>query len=118
MAIPAQHAMPLHFRLDDSQLHESTSIRRIAVAGDIDLATAPALRRTLIAALDAPPPTPAVLQVDLSGVGFLDSTGLGALIGVRNHAAGMNCRLQIVGLQPAVRRTFAVTGLLDGFLRP
>jgi anti-anti-sigma factor len=117
MTDPAQ-VHPLRFQLDDSHPGTAAGTRRVAVAGDIDLATAPALRSTLMAALDGPPPAPALLQVDLSGVGFLDSTGVGALVGVRNHAAGKDCRVQLTGLQPAVRRILAVTGLLDGFLRP
>jgi anti-sigma B factor antagonist len=107
------HVPALRFQLDDQ-----AGTRRVSVAGDIDLATAPSLRSTLTAALDGPPPSPTLLQVDLSGVGFLDSTGIGALVGVRNHATGKACRVQLVGLQPAVRRILAMTGLLDGFLRP
>jgi len=116
MTIPTR-APALQFQLDDSQVAVANT-RRIVVSGDVDLATAAALRDTLIATLDGPPPSPAMLQIDLAGVGFLDSTGIGALIGVRNHAAGKACLVQLVGLQPAVRRVLAVTGLLEGFLRP
>jgi anti-anti-sigma factor len=108
----------LRFQLDDSQLGTLGRTRRVAVSGDVDLATAAALRSTLMAALDGPPPTPAVLLIDMSGVGFLDSTGIGALVGVRNHAIGKGCQVLLVELQPAVRRILVMTGLLDRFLRP
>jgi len=116
MAVPVRPPT-LRFQLDDSQV-SAANTRRVAVSGDIDLATATTLRSTLMAALDGPPPAPAMLQVDLAGVGFLDSTGIGALVGVRNHATTKACLVQLVGLQPPVRRVLAVTGLLDGFLRP
>lgn len=112
MTVPAR--LPtLRFQLDDQ-----AGTCRIAVSGEIDLATAPSLRSTLMAVLDGPPPSPALLQVDLAGVSFLDSTGIGALVGVRNHATTKACQMQLTGLQPAVRRVLTVTGLLDGFLTP
>jgi anti-sigma B factor antagonist len=117
MTVPGR-APVLRFHLDDSQLDGASNIRRVAVSGDIDLATAPVLRSTLMAALDGPPPVPQVLEVDLAGVGFLDSTGIGALIGVRNHAISKACQVQLTGLQPPVRRVLVVTGLLDTFLQP
>jgi anti-sigma B factor antagonist len=111
MTVPA-HVPALRFQLDDDD-----GVRRVAVSGDVDLATAVSLRNTLTAAIEGPP-VPALLQVDFSGVGFLDSTGIGALIGVRNVAASKGCKVQLVGLQPAVRRVLTVTGLLDVFLLP
>jgi anti-sigma B factor antagonist len=100
------------------QLNDLDHARRVAVSGEIDLATAPSLRSTLIAALDGSPPSPMLLQVDLAGVGFLDSTGIGALVGVRNHAVAKSCTVQLIGLQRPVQRVLAVTGLLDGFIAP
>lgn len=117
MTVPTQ-APVLRFQLDDSQLTGAPATRRVTVTGDVDLATSPALRSTLLAALDGPPPVPGVLEIDLAGVGFLDSTGIGALVGVRNHAIAKACLVQLTGLQPAVRRVLTVTGLLDGFLEP
>ena len=49
----------------------------VCVHGELDLATAPALQRAL---LDAAADGPVDLVVDVSGVGFVDATGLGALL--------------------------------------
>ena len=47
------------------------------VAGEIDIATAPEFGRELARLLSHRPP---VLRVDLSGVSFMDSSGLHALL--------------------------------------
>lgn len=47
--------------------------------GDLDVLTSPGLRRHLLELLDAGVP---FVVIDMSGVGFLDSAGLSALVGV------------------------------------
>lgn len=54
----------------------------VAVRGDVDLATAPALRDALAAAVRE---SDAVV-VDLAEVPFMDSTGLGVLVAAANRA--------------------------------
>ena len=53
--------------------------RRVVVraAGELDLATAPLLRRAIVSAGS---PGPLDVVVDLSGVTFVDAAGLGALL--------------------------------------
>lgn len=53
--------------------------RRVLVcaSGELDLATAPTVRRALV---DAGTPGPADVVLDLSGVTFVDATGLAALL--------------------------------------
>ncbi len=79
----------------------------IEVTGEIDLSSAEELRETVLAAM-----TPAVgtIRIDLSGVTFMDSTGLAALIAARN-AAGAHYSVIAQNPQPQVRRVFEVTGL-------
>jgi anti-sigma B factor antagonist len=64
----------------------------VCVQGELDLATAPALERAL---LDAAADGPVELAVDVSGVGFVDATGLGALLRAAEavQAAGGSLRL-------------------------
>ncbi len=54
----------------------------VAARGEVDVATAPALRAAVDEALDR---GPADVVVDLPGVTFIDSTGLGVLIGARRR---------------------------------
>jgi anti-sigma B factor antagonist len=51
----------------------------VSVAGDLDLHTAPQLRRLLAEVVEQPGNLAVV--VDLSGVTFVDSAGLGVLLG-------------------------------------
>ncbi|MGI8693548.1 MAG: STAS domain-containing protein [Geodermatophilaceae bacterium] len=79
----------------------------VAVAGEVDIDTAPRMSRALAAGLAAGRP----VVVDLGAVTFMDSAGLSALIAAHKAAAaaGLTCRLQ--DLPPAVRRLLEVTGM-------
>lgn len=92
------------------QISEETAdgVRIIAASGELDAAGAPALSRSLNAAIDA---GRADLVVDLSGLRFLDSTGLGVLLGAKRRLARTGARLQIVCAVPAVLRIFQTTRL-------
>jgi anti-sigma B factor antagonist len=80
----------------------------IAVSGEIDVYSAPRLREALISLVDAGNYT---LIVDMEGVEFLDSTGLGVLVGglkrVRAHDGGID----LVCTQGRILRIFRITGL-------
>src|SRR5688572_17409305 len=57
----------------------------LEVAGDVDVHTAPQLRDRLNKLIDE---TDGDIVVDLTGTGFIDSTGLGVLVGARKRLAG------------------------------
>lgn len=79
----------------------------LTVNGELDVATADELRQ---AGVDALTPITGTLRIDLSGVPFIDSAGLGALIGIRN-AAGSSVTVLVQNAQPQVRRVLEITGL-------
>jgi anti-sigma B factor antagonist len=81
----------------------------IAIGGEVDLATAPTLRSKLVALAAEYPGSP--IAVDLGGVSFIDSSGLGVLIGARRRAVENGGTLVLVGLLPPVARLLAITGL-------
>ncbi len=85
---------------------------RIAVAGELDLATAPDLLDRMLNVLHAQ--HPAVLDVDLSDVSFLACAGVGALACIRNAATQVGCQLQISHPQPMIRMVLELTGMLPG----
>jgi anti-sigma B factor antagonist len=51
------------------------------------------------------------VAVDLGGVGFVDSAGLGVLIGALRRTTESGGRMALVSLQPSVQRVFSITGL-------
>lgn len=83
---------------------------RVALSGELDIATAGEAERQILAAeQDAQ----GVLVVDLSGLSFMDSTGLRLILGadVRLRAAGN--RLVLVPGPEAVHRVFRLALLED-----
>ena len=72
----------------------------LAVEGDVDIATAPALREALAEVLG----THKGVVVDLAAVPFMDSTGLGVLVAARNRAAAAGCAFVLARPQRIVRK--------------
>lgn len=84
----------------------------VSVLGEVDVATAPALREALDAAVDGGSDP---LVVDLSAVTFIDSTGLGVLIGARKRCIDAGRELRVVVSEPRILKVFEITGLNDLF---
>ena len=82
----------------------------VEVSGEIDLHSAPQLRAELGRAIEEPSPPRVVL--DLSGVSFLDSTGVGVLVGALKRAREAGGALHFCHAQPRVKRVFEITGLI------
>jgi len=84
----------------------------IRVRGEIDVATAPEVRRALGSAITIP--TDRVI-LDLCDVGFIDSTGLQALLHAQRRLRELHRRFVIVCPGGSVRRAFEIANLLDTF---
>lgn len=80
----------------------------VEVQGDIDLASAPVLRNTLESVLRD---GRLHLVVDLTDVPFVDSSGLGVLVGAQRLLRPRGGGVQIVCAAPRVLRVFSITGL-------
>lgn len=80
----------------------------IAVGGEIDVYTAPRLREAIVAAIDAGHTR---LVVDVEKVEFLDSTGLGVLVGALKKVRADGGTLDIVCTQERILKIFDITGL-------
>ena len=83
----------------------------LALHGDIDLNTAPSLRLALMEAIDAGKR----IVVDLEGVDFIDSAGLGVLLGGHERANGAGGELVLVATGRNVLRVLELTGLTRVF---
>ena len=78
--------------------------------GSLDVATSPAARAALI---DAAERGHHEIIVDLSRVDFLDSTGLGALIGAQRRAKENGGQVRLVVADGQILRLLRITGLLS-----
>ena len=84
----------------------------IGVTGEIDVYTAPTLRERLN---EVVADGQHHLVVDMSGVDFLDSTGLGVLVGGLKRVRSQNGSLQLVCDQEKILKVFRITGLTKVF---
>jgi anti-sigma B factor antagonist len=80
----------------------------VAVKGEVDLYSAPRLKERL-ADLTASGRTR--ITVNLEGVEFLDSTGLGVLIGALKRCREAGGNLALAGPRGPVRKVLSITGL-------
>lgn len=84
----------------------------VHVSGEVDVYTAPALREELSDLVDA---ERAHLIVDLTEVTFMDSTGLGVLVGALKKVRTLGGDLQLVINQEKVLKVFRITALTQVF---
>ena len=84
----------------------------INVEGEIDVYTAPKLREKLI---DLVNKGKFHLLVDMEKVEFLDSTGLGVLVGGLKRVRAHDGSLELVCTQERILKIFRITGLTKVF---
>jgi anti-sigma B factor antagonist len=80
--------------------------------GSLDLATAPTIRAALT---DATEKGKHHLIVDLTGLEFLDSTGLGVLIGAHRRTVEKNGSFRLIVNDGPISRLLNITGLIAVF---
>jgi anti-sigma B factor antagonist len=84
----------------------------VEVGGEIDVYTAPQLRSQLN---DAVADGARHIVVDMSGTDFLDSTGLGVLVGGLKRVRTMDGDLELVCSSEKILKVFRITGLTKVF---
>jgi len=96
-----------HFRLEVQSQGKATVI---AVRGELDLASSPALQEELdrVSASDAE-----MLIIDLRELDFMDSTGLSVLVRAHQRAEEQGRQLAVVKGPQQVQRLLSLTGVAD-----
>ena len=84
----------------------------VDVKGEIDVYTAPKLREKLIELVSEGSHN---VVVNLEGVDFLDSTGLGVLVGALKRVKAHDGTLALVCTQDKILKIFKITGLTKVF---
>jgi anti-sigma B factor antagonist len=84
----------------------------VKVGGEIDVYTAPKLREQLVELVGA---GKYHLIVDMEDVDFLDSTGLGVLVGGLKRVRAHDGSLRLVCTQERILKIFRITGLTKVF---
>ncbi len=88
--------------------HDNCAV--LAVTGELDVATAPQLRQEAVRLATS---GRTHLVIDLSGVDFLDSTGLGVIVGVLKRVRTHGGELAVAGAENHVRKVFDLTRVSD-----
>lgn len=91
----------------DIEVRNERGVVIAAVNGEIDISNVAQLRERLYELAD----DGGTLIVDLNQVAFIDSAGLGALVGTARRAAGHGGSLLAVCAQPQPRRLLWMTGV-------
>ena len=90
-----------------SRLHDDGA--SVVVRGEVDMATAPQLRETLLGLVDD---GASKIALDCRGLEFLDSSGIGVLIAVRNRL-GEQGSLTLEAPPAHVRKVLELTGVSE-----
>jgi len=88
-------------------------VAQVTLRGELDTASAPKLRARLI---DLASEEHQLIRIDLSGVDFIDSTGLGVLIGGAKRQREGGGGFVLVRPSPRVKKVLDITGLTKVFL--
>jgi anti-sigma B factor antagonist len=94
-----------------TEVRHRDGIAVLAVAGEIDLATAPALEEAIASALAK---DPAALVIELSAVTFMASAGLQILANTKEKLS-KSAEFAVVANGPATSRPIQLTGLHEIF---
>ena len=81
----------------------------VAAAGEIDLSTVDELRSAVTGAAE----DIEKLLLDLTGIEFIDSAGLGGLLELRSTLRSRNVALEISADEGPVRQAMEITGLSE-----
>jgi anti-sigma B factor antagonist len=84
----------------------------VEVQGEIDVYTSPRVKETINELIEK---GHYQLVINLEGVRYIDSTGLGVLIGALKKVREHNGRILLVCTNPQIKKIFNITGLVKIF---
>lgn len=82
----------------------------VAVSGEVDVSCAPEVRAAVDAALEV---ADSRVTVDIEKVPYIDSTGIGVLVGAAHRAVEAGKELRVLNPQPTVMRPLDLLGVAD-----
>ena len=87
----------------------------VILGGELDMASSPSVEAALahVCTDDT-----SVVRLDLSKLGFIDSSGIRAVLAAKQLCAEHDCGFLLVPGQPQVQRAFALTGVLNALNLP
>ncbi|MFZ5649800.1 MAG: anti-sigma F factor antagonist [Bacillota bacterium] len=96
----------------DIQIEITGGAMVVRLSGEIDLAVADTLRNSLESQLDNNPQVKNII-LNLDRVTYIDSSGLGVMLGRYRRLSKHGGRMFIVGAAPQVKKVLDLSGLLN-----
>jgi len=93
-------------------MEKDNGIAKVTVSGVVDLGASPTLRRQIMGLPDSGVKG---LVVDISGVNYMDSSGMATLVEILNHLNAAGGQMIIAGLPEEMREMFRITRLAERF---
>ncbi len=90
------------------EIADDAGVPTVRLSGELDLSSADAVRSAITPTLAA---EPARLVFDVSGLKFMDSTGIAIMV----HAANQVPEVEVRHPSRAIRQVIEITGLTDRF---
>ncbi|MEA2157468.1 MAG: anti-sigma factor antagonist [Solirubrobacteraceae bacterium] len=107
---PSSPAQPLEFGELELTSGREGDVHTIVIAGELDVATAGRVERRLI---EAEASDAAAIVLDLSGLTFMDSTGVRLVLSAHARSRADSNRLRLIRGPAAVHRVFELSGVDD-----
>jgi len=96
----------MNLRVKSRRLGEETGV--VEIIGEVDVYSAPQAKKVMHELVDG---GATHLLIDLRATDYLDSTAMGALVGVLRRTAERGGWVRLVGPGPRIRRLFEITRL-------
>ena len=91
------------------RIQQTGEVLSAYLSGELDHHAAKEMREQIDSALDLNMPT--LLIIDFTDGGFMDSSGLGLILGRLALAEKMQCRLRLCDLSPRIERILLMAGI-------
>jgi anti-sigma B factor antagonist len=88
---------------------DAGGFENVALKGDCDLYSAPAFAKAMLSRIAEGSRR---IRFDLSGVEYLDSTGVGAIIRILQEAKKRGCELRFSGIEGSPRKVLKMSNIL------
>jgi anti-sigma B factor antagonist len=88
---------------------DSGGFENVVLKGDCDLYAAPAFAKSMQSRICSGAKK---LRIDLAGVAYLDSTGVGALIRILQEAKRSGCEIRFRGIEGSPRKVLKMSNIL------
>jgi anti-sigma B factor antagonist len=99
------------FSINENSVDSGCTV--LGLAGNLDLASASTMRAAGLAALAQP--NLSTLVLDVTSLRLIDSTGIGSLVELHNHAQQHDQRMVLRGVSANLTRVLTIAGLASFF---